>query len=787
MTGFPPIGVTLLFITVELRASWRSAGRSRRRPSSRCRPRDRDERVARRGKTNQRTLQRREEERVVRDASSNTASGRPSDDASKPMAGPSTSSGPSGNQEHSTASGETPAFAREKVENVAPFPEQRRTTRAYSSEIVEEGNDDAESCDGTPPMWSESPPSRAASPSFARDDPSGLRRDATGLQSNWISNCCSFLSCFSTAADDDASSVDEVDDVPGPVTESTETKRKKRKTKENVDCCSETAAHDHCEKLRYCSRCEKEKMCDVFFDGKKNKFFKTCSRCRDEMTETKRKKRKTKENVEYCSETAAHDNCEKLRHCSRCVMEKKCDVFFDGKNKFFKTCSRCRDEMTETKRNKRKTKENVDYCSETAAHDHCEKLRLCSRCVMEKACDVFFDGKKNKFFKTCSLCLETIKKWEAQRTEAAAEAARTNPGVRGLTFLDSDGISAVAASALNRLKDKFAAGSKSYFYAFQWSLASGWGASAGELHAAEKTESISHLLRNNGVLQYSNPENGDLRPAKLSDVFGTTTTILHRVAISPLIDDIREIERKLHELTEGDAVGFRGHLKNGGTGTYQKRGTIYGVSILEIPDPEALNLRVRDDHREKYEDEVKQYGGRARALSFPDVQVDFQLPPTDGNGDGGTFFVLGGALFEQRRGLPVDDSRLGEFTLSQQQSQGHPDEDRLRREAAADRIVEWDGAWPSGHVYFSGVTANSIMEVAFHNALQEMGSVVVDKKGPPSKKEQMKLLVVDFDNMKWDLTRKAKHALDNHIPIISKQMFISELMNLTYYTDETEE
>ncbi len=662
MTGFPPIGVTLLFITVVLRASWRSAGRSRRRPSSRCRPRDRDERVARRGKTNQRTLQRREEERVVRDASSNTASGRPSDDASKPMAGPSTSSGPSGNQEHSTASGETPAFAREKVENVAPFPEQRRTTRAYSSEIVEEGNDDAESCDGTPPMWSESPPSRAASPSFARDDPSGLRRDATGLQSNWISNCCSFLSCFSTAADDDASSVDEVDDVPGPVTESTETKRKKRKTKENVDYCSETAAHDHCEKLRYCSRCEKEKMCDVFFDGK-----------------------------------------------------------------------------------------------------------------------------KNKFFKTCSLCLETIKKWEAQRTEAAAEAARTNPGVRGLTFLDSDGISAVAASALNRLKDKFAAGSKSYFYAFQWSLASGWGASAGELHAAEKTESISHLLRNNGVLQYSNPENGDLRPAKLSDVFGTTTTILHRVAISPLIDDIREIERKLHELTEGDAVGFRGHLKNGGTGTYQKRGTIYGVSILEIPDPEALNLRVRDDHREKYEDEVKQYGGRARALSFPDVQVDFQLPPTDGNGDGGTFFVLGGALFEQRRGLPVDDSRLGEFTLSQQQSQGHPDEDRLRREAAADRIVEWDGAWPSGHVYFSGVTANSIMEVAFHNALQEMGSVVVDKKGPPSKKEQMKLLVVDFDNMKWDLTRKAKHALDNHIPIISKQMFISELMNLTYYTDETEE
>ena len=275
-----------------------------------------------------------------------------------------------------------------------------------------------------------------------------------------------------------------------------------------------------------------------------------------------------------------------------------------------------------------------------------------------------------------------------------------------------------------------------------------------------------------------------MRPAKISDVFGTTTTILHRVAISPVIDDIREIERKLHELTEGDAVGFRGHLKNGGTPARQKRGTIYGVSILEIPDPEALNLRVRDDHREKYEDEVNKYGGRARALSFPDVPVDFQLPPTVGVGDGGPFFVLGGALFEKCRGLPVDDSRLDEFTLSQQQSQGPPDEDRLRREAAADRIVEWDGAWPSGHVYFSGVTADSIMEEAFHNALKEMGSVVVDKK--PSKKEQMKLLVVDFDNMNWDLTGKAKHALENRIPIISKQMFKSELMNLTD-TDETEE
>ena len=78
------------------------------------------------------------------------------------------------------------------------------------------------------------------------------------------------------------------------------------------------------------------------------------------------------------------------------------------------------------------------------------------------------------------------------------------------------------------------------------------------------------------------------------------------------------------------------------------------------------------------------------------------------------------------------------------------------------------------------------MNDAFHDVLQERGSAVVDK-AMSSKKEPMRLLVVDFAKMEWDLTRKAKHALDNRIPIISKQMFISELITLTYYTDETEE
>ena len=581
-------------------------------------------------------------------------------------------------------------------------------------EIGEEETDAAESCDGTPPMRPVSPPSRAASPSI---------RDVAGILRNWISDSCFFSCCFSTAAGDDASSVD---DVPVGVTESTLAGMKRKKMKENVDYCSETAAHGECTKLRYCSNCKMEKPCGEFFDGDKQKYFSTCSDCR--------------------ARTAAK---------------------------------------------RKKMKENVDYCSETAAHGECTKLRYCCKCKKEKPCGEFFDGDKQKYFSVCPGCrARTAAAWiqrDKRIREAAAEAARTNPGTRALTFLDPDGISAVAASALNRLIHKFVAGSKSYFYAFQWSLPSGWDAKAEALDDAEKKESISHLSRaRNPVLQFFNPETGERRNARTSDVFSnlTNTAILHRVAISPLIEDIKEIERTLHTLTHEDAVGFRGHLKKGGTGARQKRGTIYGVSILEIPDPGALNLVVRADHRERYEDEVKRHGGRARALSFPPVQEGYQLPPAVSDGDGGTYFVLGGVLFEQKRGLPVDESRLAEITLSQQQSQGHADEYKLRREAAMDKIVDWDGTWPQGHVYFSGVSHGSFMNDDDHNALQAKGATVANAL--PTKKAPMKLLVVDFRNEQWDLTRKVNHALDEHIPIISKEMFVYELMKLKD-TDEMEE
>jgi len=285
----------------------------------------------------------------------------------------------------------------------------------------------------------------------------------------------------------------------------------------------------------------------------------------------------------------------------------------------------------------------------------------------------------------------------------------------------------------------------------------------------------------NGVLQHHNPENGEYRRAKLNDVFfGNSKTILHRVAISPVIFDITEIERTLHVLTEEDAVGFRGNLKNGGSPTRQKRNMIYGVSILEIPDPGALNLRVREDNRERYENEVRLYDGRARSLSFPDVQVGLELPPTDG--DEGTCFVLGGAQFEQHRGLLVDESRLNAFNTIQQQSEGNIDEDRRSRDAAA-RIVDWDGAWPP-YVHFSRVRANTILDKEQQRLLKNRTIPVNNRL--TSWISPMKLLVVDFEKKDWDLTKKVEHALDKHIPIISKQMFISELMPLTD-TDEMEE
>ena len=646
-------------------------------------------------------------------------------------------------------------------------------------EIVEEETDAAESCDGTPPMRPVSPPSRAASPSI---------RDVAGILRKWISDCCFFSWCFSTAAGDDTSSVD---DVPIGVTESTLAGRK-RKNKENVDFCSDTAAHGECTKLRYCSKCGKEKLCGEFLDGDKQKYFGTCSDCRAKDAARNQAKRKNaKENVDYCSDTAAHGECTKLRYCSKCGKEKLCGEFLDGdKQKYFGTCSDCRAWLNASEA---ALAADPSVCHQTEPHANCDKQRFCKACRNLLRCETFFDTDNSKFFALCPECRERKKisrrKLNKGIREAAAEAARTNPGTRGLTILDPDGISAVAASALCSLIHKFVAGSKSYFYAFQWSLPSGWDAKEEALDAAEKRESISHFkvkATRTPVLQFFNPETGECRNVRNSDVFNnlTNTAILHRVAISALIEDIKEIERTLHTLTDGDAVGFRGHLKKGGTAARQTRGTIFGVSILEIPDPGALNLVVRADHREKYEDEVKRHGGRAHTLSFPNVQEDYPLPPTVSDGDGGAYFVLGGALFEQKRGLPVDESRLAEITLSQQQSQGHADDDKLRREAAMDKIVEWDGTWPQGHVYFSGVSHGSIMNADDHNALQAKGATVADAL--PTKKAPMKLLVVDFLRKQWDLAKKVNHALDAHIPIISKEMFVYELMKLKD-SDEMEE
>ena len=388
MASFPPT-VTLLFITVLLGASWRSHGRARRRPFSRYRRRAREQNVVCRGKRNQRSTQRRDEERVDRDASSSTASGRPSDDASEPMAGPSTSSGSSGRQEHGTSSGETTASARD-AQNVATFAKPSRTTRTYTSEIVEEETDDAESCDGTPPMWSESPPSRAASPSFARDDPSGLRRDVTGLQRNWISNCCSFFSCFSTTADDDASSVDEVGDFPVHVTEVYHAGKKRKRVTKIGDYCDDPDAHDACKKLRNCSTCKCKRLCESFFDGKKKKFFKTCSDCRSKP------------------------HAGRPPHAARAA--------------------------------------DLSLCHLIDPHDDCDMERICNRCEQSLPCEKFFNPVKGKFLGGCRDCLASREEGRKNIRAAAVEAARSNPGCRGFTFLDCDGIAAVAASALTRLK-----------------------------------------------------------------------------------------------------------------------------------------------------------------------------------------------------------------------------------------------------------------------------------------------------------------------------------------------
>ena len=235
-----------------------------------------------------------------------------------------------------------------------------------------------------------------------------------------------------------------------------------------------------------------------------------------------------------------------------------------------------------------------------------------------------------------------------------------------------------------------------------------------------------------------------------------------RLALSPILSDITLIEKTIHTHTAADSVGFKGHLKNGGSPALQER-YVYGCSLLVIPDLAKLHLQVAERYRNLYAAELQQHSGReGRVVLPPAPSTSFVRPPCEDSGA----FVLGGPYFEFKRGLiSVLDAQARGVSLSEEVSLGEA-------EVQSDSLkcVEWNGQQFGACIYFSGKT---LATCRFTEAMIEaMGGRNCIFSCPPGDKNRMTLLV-DFGGKRSG--PKYAYAVAKNVPVITKEQLIKEL------------
>ena len=344
----------------------------------------------------------------------------------------------------------------------------------------------------------------------------------------------------------------------------------------------------------------------------------------------------------------------------------------------------------------------------------------------------------------------------SQRKRAVKLAAAvSNPSLRGLSLLPDPQLHLLTAACLRRtdIAPLFAEGSPDYVYCFQWTAAdeAGWAASEASLLACEQKESLNHVFTRNPPLWC---RDGAGRKIVRGDIFkGGSGAYIIRLVISPFLCDVTEVEKTFHQVTSADEVGFKGHVKNGGSPAWQRR-FVYGCSLLVIPDLAKLRLVVNESYRESYEKELEDFGGREGRVKLPaSPPASFVLPPCEASGA----FVLGGARFEHRRGMiTAEQARARGVTASQEASQGEAEEDDAS-------VASWDGDFGEA-IYFSGRRAETGGLSAAQ--IEAMGGKECFFTGPPSAKNKMTLLVV-WATSEWRKGPKYDYALENNIPIIT--------------------
>ena len=121
---------------------------------------------------------------------------------------------------------------------------------------------------------------------------------------------------------------------------------------------------------------------------------------------------------------------------------------------------------------------------------------------------------------------------------------------------------------------------------------------------------------------------------------------IKRCFVTARLSDVQRAERYLHILLRDVVSGFRGNIREGGTG---KMGGhhLFGVSVLVLPSGlTEMGIAVRDDYRSAFAAACTPTGGRRAGIKLPALPPG-PFPPKDARGG----FVLGGSVMETARGV----------------------------------------------------------------------------------------------------------------------------------------
>jgi hypothetical protein len=424
------------------------------------------------------------------------------------------------------------------------------------------------------------------------------------------------------------------------------------------------------------------------------------------------------------------------------------------------------------------------YCSRTDIHKGCKKQRQCSRHRGIGPCEGWQRSKTGeRMLVTCAACTTYYRlkhrshvslslARSAHKRALALAASHSNPSLHGLTRHDDQALDLIGALCLRRpdVAQLLASGSQALINIYQWTCAheTGWGAPEAALRVCERKESLSALIApKSPPLRVRDGEEGlrKILPSDISIFEGSGAYII-RLVISPILCDITKIEKFMHTvISDGDVVGFKTWVKDGGSPAQQQR-FIYGVSILVIPDPAELGLVVNEKYREAHALELASFGGREGRVVLPDAPPAAFVETL--RCDASDAIVLGGPRFEVKRGL-ISAEAAAAAGVGGSQSQGASQGASQEEDDVS--VVSWNrkfGEW----TYFSGKTASTGGLSA--KQIKAMGGEGHFCTRPPTAKKPMDLLVV-WSASNWRKGPKYAYAIKNGIPIITFEQLKEEL------------